>query len=368
LLRAGALASLMVPCDTPLLGTRPVIRVERLVNGSTGDPALYLDFHGAANAILCDAGENEALARADLADLTAVLLTHHHPDHASGLARIVRYLADQDREVTLVGPVGTIDRVEHQLRAITHLDFPFMKLVLAVIEIDWGAIAWARARFACRNGFTREQLPPGRPPKDGVVLRTAEARVRCAPASHSVPCLAYAIDLVPGWYVDPAKATTNPLRPGPWVGQVLAAARLSVHERPAHIQVDGGTYPLAELLARYFVRQARRATIAFVTDTRREAATWPGLVALAQGADRLYCDAYYMARDAKAAMRHGHLTAQHAGELANEAGAKRLWLMHMGPRYHGRYDEWLAEARAVFPDTTADLPPHPRREHEPRDD
>ena len=57
----------------------------RLVNGSTGDPALFVDDPGRDNAILIDAGENASLGDDRLGDLEAVLLTHHHVDHFVGI-------------------------------------------------------------------------------------------------------------------------------------------------------------------------------------------------------------------------------------------------------------------------------------------
>ena len=61
----------------------------RLVNGSTGDPVLYVDSPGKDNALLFDAGDNAALSMQELGDLDAVFITHHHVDHFIGLDRIV---------------------------------------------------------------------------------------------------------------------------------------------------------------------------------------------------------------------------------------------------------------------------------------
>ena len=61
-----------------------------LVNGSTGDPALLVDYPGRDDAILFDAGENCSLDSKILGDLRAVFLSHHHVDHFIGFDRIVR--------------------------------------------------------------------------------------------------------------------------------------------------------------------------------------------------------------------------------------------------------------------------------------
>jgi glyoxylase-like metal-dependent hydrolase (beta-lactamase superfamily II) len=67
----------------------------RLLNGSTGDPCLFVDDQGRDNALLIDCGNNAVLGDDRLADLAAVFLTHHHVDHFIGFDRAVR--ANLDR-------------------------------------------------------------------------------------------------------------------------------------------------------------------------------------------------------------------------------------------------------------------------------
>jgi ribonuclease BN (tRNA processing enzyme) len=64
-------------------GLRPLISA-RLVNGSTGDSSLFVDYPGRDDAILFDAGENCSLDAERLGDLRAVFLSHHHVDHFIG--------------------------------------------------------------------------------------------------------------------------------------------------------------------------------------------------------------------------------------------------------------------------------------------
>jgi ribonuclease BN (tRNA processing enzyme) len=82
----------------------------RLVNGSTGDPALFVDDPGRDNALLIDSGENAALGDDRLGDLEAVFLTHHHVDHFIGFDRIVRANLDRDKALHVYGQEGTIQK------------------------------------------------------------------------------------------------------------------------------------------------------------------------------------------------------------------------------------------------------------------
>ena len=115
----------------------------RLVNGSTGDPMLYVDYPGRDDALLFDAGENAALEVDRLADLEAVFITHHHVDHFIGLDRIVRANIDADKTVSIFGPEGTIRKVYDRIKSYEYQYFPFQKIVLRINEILPGRIRWA---------------------------------------------------------------------------------------------------------------------------------------------------------------------------------------------------------------------------------
>ncbi|MBI4612326.1 MAG: MBL fold metallo-hydrolase [Planctomycetes bacterium] len=328
----------------------------RLANGSLGDPVLYLDFPGEDNAVLVDAGEFPGLSKAELRDVAAVLLTHHHMDHLVGFDRVLRAVLDTDKTVEVLGPEGTIERVEKRLGSYLYQRFPFMKVRFRVTELGTAGPSVRSALFDFRKGFAREDLPAVRLPRRGLVLSRRELRVRFAPASHTVPCLAYSLEIRRGWRFDRERAAGRVLSPGPWVQRALLELARPRSKRAREIAIEGRSarFRLEDLSRDYFVREPARK-IAFVTDTRADPAAWPGLVDLARGAWRLYCDSYYACRDEAAAQRHGHLTAPQAARLAREAGVGSLWLMHLGPKLHARAEEALSEAWAIFPETFLDF-------------
>src|SRR5438045_4313058 len=100
-----------------------------LVNGSTGDPVLYVDYPGRNNALLFDPGELANCDGGRLGDLAAVFITHHHVDHFMGLDRIVRANLDQEKTLHLYGPEGTIRRVYDRITSYEHPFFPFQKVI-----------------------------------------------------------------------------------------------------------------------------------------------------------------------------------------------------------------------------------------------
>ena len=70
----------------------------------------------------------------------------------------------------------------------------------------------------------------------------------------------------------------------------------------------------------------------------------------ADNADLLIHDATFAADNAERARRTAHSTATGAAEIAEEAGAKRLALVHVSSRYAGNVSPIEREAREVFGD------------------
>ena len=322
-----------------------------LVNGSTGDPSLFIDYPGHDDALLFDAGENAGLDMRRLGDLGSVFITHHHVDHFIGLDRIVRANLDRDKTLRVFGPTGTIRRVFDRIKSYDYPGLDSMRLVLEVRDVEPGQVRFAALsdwkKFPEPEPTLTEWLGP-------TLLEVPEYRVEAAFADHTVPCLAFALVEMSGHHPDRERLAAGPLRPGPWVARVLAALRDG--EPPeTQIEIDGGRWTLGDLASRFFGRTPG-ARIAYVTDTLLSPLVRPDLVRLAGKATRLYCDSYYSSRHAKQAEKYRHLTATRAAELARDAKVESLVLIHFAARYHGQYDELIDEARLIFPATAAELP------------
>jgi ribonuclease Z len=330
------------------------LSVLRLVNGSTGDPALFVDDPGHDNALLIDAGENAALRDEQLGDLGAVFLTHHHVDHFIGFDRVLRANLDRDKTVQVYGPVGTIGKVYHRVKSYEYPFFPFQKLVLEVHEVLSGRTL--SARFECARRFPRPRKVEV--PDDGpVVYRAAGLSVEATFVDHTVPCLAFALVTESGLDPDPDRLARGPIHAGPWVNEVRNLWRAAAPpDTPVAVPAPGETRPLGELAAGYFV-ETPGSRVAYVTDTAWSEGVRPALLRLAGGARRLYCDSFYSDAQRTQAEKHRHMTATQAAEFAREAGVGELVLIHFASRYKGRYEDLVREATSVFANTTAVIPP-----------
>jgi ribonuclease Z len=265
----------------------------RLVNGSTGDPVLFIDYPGKDRAFLFDAGDLAGLDARRLGNLEAVFLTHYHIDHFAGFDRVIRANLDRDKTLQVFGPLGTIRRVYDRIRSYEHQYFPFQKIVFAVHEVLPGKRL--SARLECCRHFPEPEVHDEAWPGP-VLYENAGRVVEAAWTDHTAPGLAYAL------------------------------------------ADKGGP-----------------TRVAFVTDTAWSEASRAGLLRLAHGAYRLFCDCYYADAQRERADRHRHMTARDAAEFARAADVAQLVLMHFAPRYVGHYEELVAEARAIFPRVSADL-------------
>ena len=329
------------------------LRDLRLVNGSIGDPALFIDDDGRDNALLFDAGENAALSDACLGDLEAVFLTHHHVDHFIGFDRIVRANLDRDKALHVFGPTGTINKIYNRIKSYEYPFFPFQKIVLELHEIEPGKLH--SAPLLCAERFPKPKVVETNW-EGPLIYQSAGLKVEATFVDHTVPCLAYAAVEEPRLALDPSRLAEAGISAGRWVNQAIQLIQASAPaEAPVAVPGSDRDFTLGELKSRFFV-ESPGSRVAYVTDTAWSPAVRPQLLKLALGARRLYCDSFYAAAQAAQAEKYRHMTATQAAEFAREAEVEELVLIHFASRYKGQYEALLEEARAIFPNTSAEIP------------
>jgi len=254
---------------------------------------------------LLDCGEGTQMQwrRAGLrfSKLRAICISHLHGDHVNGLVGFLQTLALSGREQPLdaIGPPGLRGLIDAARRHVgLRLSYP-----LEVIESEGGA-----------------------------VIEADEYTVSCRPLDHGIATLGFRIEEAD--------------RPGHF--DVVAAHRLGVPEGPLFgrlqrgdtVELDDGTVVEPSQV----LGSARSgSTLAYCVDTRPCA----GAVELARGADLFIGDSTFTEELSVEARQRGHSTARQAAEMAVQAGALRLLLIHVSARYHDPR-ALLDEARAVF--------------------
>lgn len=327
-----------------------------LVNDLFGDPALYVGLPWARRALLFDLGDLSTLSAGRLLKISDVFVSHAHVDHFVGFDYLLRVLLGRPKALRLYGPPGFIGHVDGKLRGYSWNLVDGYSLSLEVHEAHPDRVR--RARFACPQGFRREDAPDALAP-DGVLVREPEFRVRCTHLDHRIPCLAFALEEPVRLNVDKARLDELGLPVGPWLMDVKRAIRGGSPDDTA-IQIawsDGDgrharSLPLG-VLRQEIVRTSAGQKLVYVTDAVESAENRERILALAAGADVFYCEAGYPERDTARARARYHLTTVQAGRLAAEAGARHFAVFHLSPKYRECAGELVAEAMAAFRDASS---------------
>jgi ribonuclease Z len=237
---------------------------------------------------------------------TEVFFSHFHADHMLGITGLVRTMGLQDRSapLTLYGPRGA----QKVLGAALSLGIERNKFPVEIVEV-----------------------------RPGDRLGRAEYDIIVFPTEHRADTVGYALaEHTRLGRFHPERARELGIPEGPLWGRLHRGETVTLE--------DGRTIGPADLVGA--PRRGRK--VVYSGDTR------PTLTVLdaSRGADLLIHEATFGGDEAERAVETGHSTAAEAARLALEAGVRRLILTHISPRYTRDAPELLAEARAVFPETT----------------
>ncbi len=266
--------------------------------------SLYIRNEG--RAILLDCGEGSQIQIMKLGwgfrCIEAVLLTHYHADHCSGLPGFLLAQAKAGRTEPLPvwGPVG-LGRIMDGLRVIC----PQLPYRLELHEVS-GEDAFEAAGL----------------------------QVQTFPLQHGIPCLGYAFSRqrAPAFLPELARSLEIPVTE--W--------KLLQHGQS--IQLHGHTIEPSEVMG------PPRAGLSFLyaTDTRPTET----IVRYGQGTDLMILEGMYgQAEKQEHALKNHHMLYSEAAGLAAQAGTRALVLTHFSTSMEDPA-EFLESATGVFPETT----------------
>jgi len=235
-----------------------------------------------------------------------VFFTHYHADHMLGIIGLLRTMGLQDRTapVTLYGPRGA----QRILTAAMNLGIERNRFPVEIVEL-----------------------------RPGDRLRRAEYDIVVFETEHRADTVGFALaEHTRLGRFHPARARELGVPEGPLWGRL--------HKGHTVTLGDGRTVSPADLVGPS--RPGR--TVVYSGDTRPCLAVFEA----AKDGDLLIHEATFGEEEAARAIETGHSTAAEAARIALDAGVRRLVLTHISPRYTRDAPELLAEARAVFPETT----------------
>jgi ribonuclease Z len=320
-----------------------------LVNGRTGDPALYIETLFERRAVLFDLGDLANLPTRKLQRVERVFVSHTHIDHFIGFDRLLRVFVGREKTLKLYGPSGFIQQVHHKLQAYRwNLVHRYLcDLVLDVTEVS-DSLNARKAQFRLKKAFVLEDLGAARI-VDGVLCHDPTFRVVTAVLEHRTPCLAFAIEEPMHINIWKNRIRELGLPVGPWLRKLKRAV---LENRSDHELIEAGMPPFAREMPLGILRKAVSVTpgqkVAYITDAADTPANRDVIVALAHNADILFIEAAFARADAQLAAERAHLTTDAAGSLARAADARRVEPFHFSPRYSGQDDRMIEEVMAAF--------------------
>jgi len=330
---------------------RPLLHPS-LVNGRTGDPALYVETLFEKRAILFDLGDIANLPPRKIQRLEHVFVSHAHIDHFVGFDHLLRILVGREKTIHIYGPTGFIGHVHHKLQGYhwNLVERYASDLVFVVTEIDL-TLATQAARFRLKTAFVSEPVGRGRL-NDGVLYSEPTFRVRTAILEHQIPCLAFAIEEAAHVNVWKNRLEELGLPIGSWLRDLKRAV---MEDRPDEYPIRVRARPTCPDLKEMplgVLRGVLTATpgqkVAYVTDAAEIPANRAAIIALVRNADLLFIEAAFAQADVALAAERAHLTTVAAGRIAREAGVRRVEPFHFSPRYSGQERQMMNEVMAAF--------------------
>jgi len=331
-----------------------------LPNGPSGDPVLWVDLPDEGRSILLDLGDLGLLSNRKLLRVDRVVVSHTHMDHFIGFDHLLRLMLRRERELVVTGPAGFLERVRGKIGAYSWNLVESYPIRLIAEELRDGTI---RSERYTGPGRMRPEPLPERP-YGGSLFAQRAYNLQAIELDHGIPVLGVALEETEHLSVDKDRLARMGLRPGGWLRDLKQAIRRLLPEStPVDAETDDGgsrTFSVGELTERIITRSPGQR-IGYFTDLAYTESNISRVVELARGVDLMICEAVFLHRDLELARERNNLTARQAGELARAAGARRLTPFHFSPRYEGRYDELIAEARDAFGGEILLFPPPAER-------
>lgn len=200
--------------------------------------------------------------------------------------------------------------------------------------------------FRAREAFARREQAALQFDR-GRLVEEEEFWIEAAVLDHGIPCLAFALQEKVRVNVWREGLRRLGLPVGRWLREAKAAVRLGSSDHTQISVGNGVTLSLGDL-RQHALRTARGQKVAYVVDLAYDELNVEKVVALVREADQLFIEAPFLDVDADIAAARRHLTARQAGQIARQAGVRKLIPFHFSARYRDRAAELMHEAEQAL--------------------
>jgi ribonuclease Z len=298
-----------------------------LLHPPTGDPGVWIDLPDEGRNVLLDLPSIAQIPARKLLRLSHAVVTHTHMDHFIGFDHLLRVALRREAPLAITGPPGFLASVRGRIGAYTWNLIEGYPIQLRVQEVEGDTMRAEEYTGASRMRPVR--LPDA--PCAGTVHAERAFRIEVATFDHGIPVLGVVVRETRHLAVNKDLLLRRGLVPGPWLKELKDAIR-------------GGAVSDSDGL----IVERRGQVVAYLTDIAGTDENLSRAEAFVRDADLLLCEAAFLDADRELARERKHLTARQAGTLARSAGAKRLAVFHVSPRYEGREADLFREAGEAF--------------------
>ena len=313
----------------------------RLPSGCFEDPFLFVRLLRERRALQFDLGDISSLSASELYKISDVFVTHTHIDHFIGFDILLRAILRRETPLNIYGPPNITACVAGKLRGYAWnliRDYPLIINVFA-----YNGRTLSHSVFRAKNRLRREAGSVT--DCDGTLLNDNLFRVRAVKLSHGTPCIAYSLEEECHINIDKDRLMRKGLDVGPWLTTFKKMLREN-SPSGGTLQISGKTYRIDQLAEIATLTKGQK--ISFATDIAVTKGNIARLIDLVKDSDVFFCEAYYLEKERALAKERFHLTAKICGSIAKRAGAKKLVVIHVSPKYMDNPDAVIAEAMEEF--------------------
>lgn len=311
----------------------------KALNNPFEDPCLYVRLLREKRAILFDMGKLEPVATSEANKVTEAFVTHTHIDHFIGFDHLLRNILGRREPLRIYGPEEIIGCIQGKLSG-----YVWNLIGQYPLKIEAYGISQAGVRhvsFHARRKFEPSEAETV-PLNEGMLFSDGHITVKAAVLEHDIACIGYSMEEDFHINIDKPALEKLGLQVGPWLGEFKKAIRAGA---PEDTVFEG--MRLGELKEKISMI-TRGQKIAYIMDSSPSAENIQKITELAKGADSMYCEAYFLDREAGRAAERSHLTARIIGTIARDAGVGEMVIMHCSPRYQENAREIYEEAARYF--------------------
>ncbi|WP_457623771.1 ribonuclease Z [Persephonella sp.] len=323
------------------------IRIKHyLINEKFEDPGIVIEIESIGEYILFDVGNIKKIDRNLLRKITKVFISHTHMDHFIGFDHLLRNKLGKAHTVDIYGIEPLSHNLYSKLQGYTwNLVEYEPQLIFNLKQVNGNRFEYysydIKKKFA--KDFVKEEYI-----KENIIYECNDYRVRFEVLDHKIDVLGYSFEYKEKLYLKKEKINELPLK-----GKEIGDFKKFLENK----ENAGKKYKIGEKIYTYeYLKENYSYTlpgykISYITDVIYSQSNREKIVNLVKGSDVLYCEAVFLPEDKEQAEKVCHLTADQTGEIAKEAGVKKLIVFHFSRRYGKNSGKILEEVRKVFPET-----------------